>query len=158
MFGGNSTQRGGGALRWISIRQPHETSAQTAQPQFAAGRNRGVCGASAPAAAVQLRPWAWTAVEQLSHRCRGSVDREVGVTPSIRRTSSISRPRGIERRLPLDLLPALAHPPGLDELPMDVDGVVQVQQQAFAAIQKAETEKVVVDEGGPGIQHGVPQE
>src|ERR1039458_6924554 len=57
-----------------------------------------------------------------------------------------------------ELLLALRGPPGLDELPVDVNGVVEVQEQALAAIQKAEPENVVIDEGCGGIQDGVPEE
>ena len=51
---------------------------------------------------------------------------------------------------------ALAQAPGFDELPVDVDGVVEVKQQAFAAIEKAEAEKVVIDKGCGGVGCGVP--
>jgi hypothetical protein len=57
----------------------------------------------------------------------------------------------------LALFFALPDPPGLDELPVDVDGVVQVQQQAFAAIEKAEPEKVVIEEGRRRIRNRVPE-
>ena len=56
------------------------------------------------------------------------------------------------------LLLALTKPPGFDELPVDVDGVVQVEKQPLASIQESQTEKVVIDEGCGGVGHGVPQE
>jgi hypothetical protein len=54
------------------------------------------------------------------------------------------------------LLLALPQPPGLDELPVNVDGVVEVQQQTLAAIEKAETEEIVIDEGGGWVSNRVP--
>ena len=56
------------------------------------------------------------------------------------------------------MLPALADPPGFNELPVNVDGVVQVQQEAFASVKEAEAEDVVVDEGCPGVEESVPDE
>src|SRR4051794_39521936 len=57
----------------------------------------------------------------------------------------------------LNLLP-LSQPPRLDELPVDVDGVVDVQQEPLAAIEKAQAQKVVVDECCQRIEHRVPDE
>jgi len=53
------------------------------------------------------------------------------------------------------LLPA--DPPCLDEFPVDVDGVVEMQEQPFAAIEKTEAENVVVEKGGSGIKQGVAE-
>jgi len=52
----------------------------------------------------------------------------------------------------------LANFPGFDELPVDVDGVVQVEDEAFAAIEEAQADEVVVEEGGGGVGDGVPEE
>src|SRR5215472_7786478 len=58
---------------------------------------------------------------------------------------------------PATLLLAAAQFPRFGVLPGDVNGVIQVQQQAFAPVEKSETEKVVVDKGEPGPQHNVAE-
>jgi hypothetical protein len=40
---------------------------------------------------------------------------------------------------------------------MDVHGMIDVQDQAFAAVEKPKPEKVVVDKCCHGIRHAVPQ-
>jgi hypothetical protein len=37
----------------------------------------------------------------------------------------------------MNLFFSLAEPPGFDELPVDVDGVVQMKEQSFAAVEKS---------------------
>jgi hypothetical protein len=39
--------------------------------------------------------------------------------------------------------------------PRNIDGMVEVQQQAFAAVEKSEAERIVVDECGQRAQHDV---
>ena len=41
--------------------------------------------------------------------------------------------------------------------PGDVDGVVKVQQQTLAAIEEAEAEKIVVDEGEEGTENDIDE-
>jgi len=49
-------------------------------------------------------------------------------------------------------------PPGFDELPVDVNGVVEVQEQALAAIQKAQAEEIVVGKRRGRIQDRISYE
>ena len=51
-----------------------------------------------------------------------------------------------------------ANPPGLDEFPMNVDRVIQVQQQTLAPVQKSQAKKVVVDKGRARVQQRIPDE
>ena len=48
--------------------------------------------------------------------------------------------------------------PGLGVLPTDVGGVVEMEQEAFAAIEEAEAEDVVLEEGEVGDGEDVPVE
>ena len=48
--------------------------------------------------------------------------------------------------------------PGFGVFPAYVYGVVEVEEQAFASVEEAESEEVVVDEGGDGIEDDVPDE
>jgi hypothetical protein len=51
----------------------------------------------------------------------------------------------------------LPKPPGLDEFPVDINRVIEMKQQAFAAIEKAQPEKVVIYKGRSRVGYGVPQ-
>jgi len=66
--------------------------------------------------------------------------------------------RIVNSKPPSWLFLPLAEAPGLDELPVDVNGVVDVEDEAFAAVEEAEAEKVVVDEGRRRVQDRVPEE
>jgi hypothetical protein len=48
--------------------------------------------------------------------------------------------------------------PGLRILPAGVDGVVEVQQEAFAAIEEAEAQEIVSEEGEDGADQDVVKE
>src|ERR1700675_4531036 len=54
--------------------------------------------------------------------------------------------------------PSLPQPPRLDELPVHVYGMVDVQQEAFAAVEEAEAEKVGVDKRRQRVERRVPDE
>jgi len=45
--------------------------------------------------------------------------------------------------------------PEFYELPVDVDGVVEVEDEAFGAIEEAQAEEVVFDESEDGIEQGL---
>ena len=47
--------------------------------------------------------------------------------------------------------------PGLCVFPTHIARMVEVQQQSFSAIEKAETEDIVVEKGGNGIEQGIPE-
>src|ERR1700734_4001687 len=53
------------------------------------------------------------------------------------------------------LLPDTSLLPSLSILPAHINRVIQVQQQTFASIEKAQAKKVVVDEGGQRIHHNI---
>src|ERR1035437_4780518 len=61
----------------------------------------------------------------------------------------------VEEREFVGLAGVAAEPPGFDELPVDINRVVQVQQQALAAIQKTQPENVVVEKGRRRIRYAV---
>lgn len=48
--------------------------------------------------------------------------------------------------------------PGFGVFPTDVDGVVEVEEEAFASVEEAEAEDIVIDEGGCGVEDDVPDE
>lgn len=48
--------------------------------------------------------------------------------------------------------------PGFDVLPVDVAGVVEVEEETFFSVEEAGAEDVVVDEGERGVEDGIGEE
>ena len=51
----------------------------------------------------------------------------------------------------LGLIPP--NPPGLDKFPVNIHGMIPVQQQPFAPIQKSQPKKVVINKRRHGVQN-----